>query len=275
MFLRLKANKWRQTGNVKLPTRLNQAEKLPSTRKQINSSSARSDYARHDSGPGVREAPSVIPQSYLQQMMLDYYHINVTVSEGKLIEIETITRGQSTAEDIASNMWLAERRKRITSSVTGLIAKRRRTTKVSNLVKTLLYNSFRGNAATTWGKIHEPAAREAYLLLKRTNSDKITTQPSGLVIHPSHNWLAASPDDLVNDPGAADPLGIVEYKNPYKFRDSTLSEAATQVKDFCLDHTLNLKHTHPYYYQIQAAMYCTGRKWCDFVVRTSIDIHVQ
>ena len=41
------------------------------------------------------------------------------------------------------------------------------------------------------------------------------------------------------------------------------------------DGTLTLKHTHAYYYQIHAAMFCTGRKWCDFVLRTSVDIHVE
>ena len=243
-----------------------------------NSSQAKRDYARHDDSPGVREAASDVPQAYLQGLMLDYYHANVLISDAKVIEIETMPRGQSTAEDIASNMWLAERRRRITSSVTKQIAKCRSSTKVANLVKTLLYNSFRGNAATTWGKLEEPAAREAYLQMKRSSSAEITTQLSGLVIHPSHHWLAASPDDLVYDPGSVDPLGIVEYKNPYKYRSSTLRDVATQATDFCLcikDGTITLKHTHAYYYRVQAAMFCTGRKWCDFVVRTSVDIHVE
>jgi hypothetical protein len=243
-----------------------------------NSAQARSDYARHDDGLGVREAASNMPQAYFEGLMLDFYQTNVSALDAKVREIEIATRGQSAADDMASNMWLAERRKRITSSVAGQIAKRRSTTKVANLVKTLLYNSFRGSTATTWGKLEEPAARDAYLQTKCNSSAQVTTQSSGLVIHPSHPWLAASPDDLVYDPGSVDPFGIAEYKNPYKFRSSTLRDAATQAKDFCLcvkDDTLTLKHSHAYYYQIQAAMSCTGRKWCDFVVRTSVDIHVE
>ena len=38
---------------------------------------------------------------------------------------------------------------------------------------------------------------------------------------------------------------------------------------------LSLKRTHNYFYQIQTAMLCTETKWCDFVVRTTVDLHVE
>ena len=55
-------------------------------------------------------------------------------------------------------------------------------------------------------------------------------------------------------------------------------DEANKCKDFCLkekDDCLKLKRTHQYYYQIQATMYCTKRKWCDFVVRTTVDLHKE
>ena len=107
-----------------------------------------------------------------------------------------------------------------------------------------------------------------YNLLKYTSSPGISTT-SGIVIQPSHHWLAASPDDLIHDPISADSLGVVEYINPYKFGYSTLLEAASNVKDFCSannDGSLSRKRSHVYYYQVQATMFCTQRKWCDFVV---------
>ena len=180
--------------------------------------------------------------------MLDYYRANVSVSEAKIVQVEQDTRGQGTASAVTGNLWLAERRVRITSSVTGTIAKRRSTTKVAPLVKTLLYSTFRGNIATQHGHEQEPATHKAYLVAKREASPGISTQPSGLVIHPTHHWLAASPDDLVTDPASPDPLGVVE--------------AASQAKDFCLscnDGSLSLKRSHSYYYQVQAAMFCTQR----------------
>ena len=90
---------------------------------------ARRDYARNDGGPGVQEVDSNVPQAYLQGLMLDYFRGNVSVTEAKIIDIEMVTRGQSTFNDVTTNLWLTERRKRITSSVTGTIAKRRTTTK--------------------------------------------------------------------------------------------------------------------------------------------------
>lgn len=97
---------------------------------------ARRDYARNDGGPGVQEVDSNVPQAYLQGLMLDYFRGNVSVTEAKIIDIEMVTRGQSTFNDVTTNLWLTERRKRITSSVTGTIAKHRTTTKVASLVKT-------------------------------------------------------------------------------------------------------------------------------------------
>ena len=178
---------------------------------------------------------------------------------------------------MTTNLWMTERRKRITASNIGTIAKRRTTTKVAALVKTLLYSKFRGNVATAYGHEQESATRTAYLHAK-AHATGITVHDSGLTIHPVNKWLAASPDGLVNDPTHPDPLSIVEYKNPYKFRNTSLIEAATEAKDFCLAYrngSLNLKKTHHYYYQVQATMFCTQRKWCDIVVRTSTDIHIE
>ena len=46
------------------------------------------------------------------------------------------------------------RRKRITASGVGPIAKRKPTTKVASKVKQLLYSKFHGNRATDWGLLH-------------------------------------------------------------------------------------------------------------------------
>ena len=210
--------------------------------------------------------------------MLDYYKANVCVSPTRRLEIESTTRSQGAADEMATNLWMAERRKRVTASVCGQIAKRRCTTKVANLVKTLLYSTFRGNSATEWGRHQEPETQQAYLLKKRLVSPHISVHNSGFVVHHSHHWLGASPDGLVNDPTSSDPDGIVEYKNPYSIRLLSLADAALQRKDFCLadkDGSLQFKRSHAYFYQIQATMFCTGRKWCDFVVSTTVDLHIE
>ena len=244
-----------------------------------NTVKARRDYARHDGGLDVRDVPQDVPATFLEDMMVDYYRAHVSVSVEKSLEIEGATKSQAAADDLASNRWKAERRKRVTGSKCGQIAKRRSTTKVANLVKSLLYTTFRGNTATQWGVDQEPDTELAYLQYKRLISPNITVVKSGFVIHPYHHWLGASPDGLVNDPTSTDPHGIVEYKNLYSVRNISLEEAATTKKtDFCLAEKkglLHLKRTHSYFYQIQATMYCTGRRWCDFVVRTIVSLHVE
>ncbi len=118
----------------------------------------------------------------------------------------------------------------------------------------------------------------AYLQAKVSSSPSIATQPSGLVIHLVYHWLAASPDDLAGErPCIIRPIGIAEHKNPYKFKSMSLIDAANQAKDVRLaynDGSLSLKRTHMYY-QVQATMFCTQRKWCDFVVRTSTELHIE
>ena len=100
---------------------------------------------------------------------------------------------------------------------------------------------------------------------------------SGLVIHPENHWPAASPDGLVTDPAAPDPTGIVKF---YRHRDITLRDAASEARDFCLrvntqTSSLRLKHSHHYYYHIQAAIFCARVKWWNFVLHTNVDLHIQ
>ena len=37
----------------------------------------------------------------------------------------------------------------------------------------------------------------------------------------------------------------------------------------------SLKMMHNYYYQMQIAMLCTNTQWCDFFLRTTIDVHCE
>ena len=173
---------------------------------------ARSDYSRHDDGPGVQEVGSVFPQAFFQGQILDYYRANVNVTDNRIVELERSMRGQGIATEIAGNLWLAEHHNRITLSVSGNIAERISTTKVAPLVYSIA--PFGGpslpNVVTCRSQPH------GSISAKCEASSGISTQPSGLVIHPTHHWLAASPDDLVTDPASSDPVGVVEYKNPFE-----------------------------------------------------------
>jgi putative phage-type endonuclease len=94
--------------------------------------------------------------------------------------------------------------------------------------------------AMRWGTEHEPYARAAYEVAKGILVDQV-----GLVIHPTIERGAASPDGLVG----AD--GLVEIKCP---------KTATHLSYLLADEV-------PSQYQPQMLwqMACTGRQWCDFV----------
>ena len=62
-------------------------------------------------------------------------------------------------------------------------------------------------------------------------------------------------------------------------RSQTLTEAS-EKSSFCLkqnkdNSSLQLKKNHDYFHLVQTQLYCTGRQWCDFVVRTDNDLHIE
>jgi len=95
------------------------------------------------------------------------------------------------------------------------------------------------NAEMQWGTENEPFARSAYEVAKDCMVDQV-----GLVLHPTIERAAASPDGLVAD-------GLLEVKCP---------KTATHLQYV-------LAGTVPAAYQPQMLwqMACTERKWCDFV----------
>ena len=85
-------------------------------------------------------------------MKTEYYQAHIVVDRETREDIENITRGQSASMDNkAEQLWYAERRKRVTASRAGGIAKMRKTTKRANRVKEMLYTKFRGNRDTIYG----------------------------------------------------------------------------------------------------------------------------
>ena len=105
---------------------------------------------------------------------------------------------------------------------------------------------FKGNWATEWGEQHEDTAREAYE--KQTGA---IVFPAEFYVHPEHPYLGASPDGRINR------TGLLEIKCPASKKIKTLDES-------------------PHYYaQVQLQLHCTSREWCDFVVWTPDDMHIE
>ena len=113
----------------------------------------------------------------------DFYARHVTVSATMAADIEKRTSRQAACHD-----WFAERRMRVTASAAKSIFKRR-SKDFTRLVREHLYGTFHGTAATRYGKRNESKALECL----QKHIPGLSVQPSGLVIHPSESWLAASP----------------------------------------------------------------------------------
>ena len=81
-------------------------------------------------------------------------------------------------------------------------------------------------------------ANEQIALLEYAVETGYWVDEVGLVVHPAHDWLAASPDGLVGD------SGLVEVKCPASIRSAP-----------------------PEYHhaQVQGQLEITGRAWCDYV----------
>ncbi len=129
----------------------------------------------------------------------------MAITQDEANKIEEETRDQA-----ENNLWMNERRKRITASKVGGIAKMKQSTKRSKKVQDLLYSSFRGNQATHYGSEKEETTRQQYMThQRRNNHPDLTTEKCGLFISKYDNWLAATPDDIVHDPSnAAHPSGL-------------------------------------------------------------------
>jgi hypothetical protein len=237
---------------------------------------ARKAYSRHDDGILPDESDNDVSPEHLDQLKTGFYNTKVVVTPEAANSIE-----RETIDQADNDLWITERRKRITASTSGGISKMKSTTKRSKKVQQLLYNTFRGNAATRYGSEKEYETRQKYITyMKQNGHSDLTVEDCGLFVSVDNPWLAGTPDGLVNDPGDDDPSGLVEIKNPYSARNLTLAEAV-KSSTFCLQQNkkdnddYTLKRRHDYYYQIQCQLYCTNRNWCDFVVRTDTEMHVE
>ena len=182
-------------------------------------------------------------------------------------------------DEAAHNVWKAERRLRITASIAGTIAKRWPSTQVGSTIHSMLYTRFTGNQVIRWGLSQEKATAEEYIQWKKQQgSPDISNTECGLIVPTTQPWIAATPDRFVGDPQALPSLGLVEFKNPHGCREQHISQAVHNRKLTYLSSSgdiIFLKHSDAYYYQIQVAIYCTNRRWCDFVMRTKVDLHVK
>ena len=136
------------------------------------------------------DVPGNLPCSQLQELSLAYYRNKILIDVHAMKRVELLTMNQGD-DDTATAIWKAERRLRITSSNVKSIDQRRPTTTAAPLVQRLLYNSFKGNAATRYGLAQERVSSIKYLewLKEKGSVGAAINCKCGLVISPTHPWL--------------------------------------------------------------------------------------
>ena len=136
--------------------------------------------------------------------------------------------------------WFAARKGRVTGSMVGAILGLDPNTSRAEAMRRMRGQSeFKGNIATEWGKMHEQEAKEDFEYVKN-----IPVFPASFVIHPTLDWLGASPDGYLGDDT------LIEIKCPYGLRNGGNFKTIDE---------------QPHYYaQMQIQMYCTGTEKCFF-----------
>ena len=174
-----------------------------------------------------------------------------------------------TSEQSSCARWYTERLCRLTASEFRLIANRREKNMLT-LVDQLLYSA---PPVTTgplkFGRDNEPIAVEKYKEYMHEHGHLVEVEKTGLHIHPSVSFLAASPDRLVLDPSCQPSRGLLEVKCMPSINGAP-SDYAGKEK-FCLrtaagESQCRLSKQHSFYYQTQGQLACTARTWCDFVI---------
>ena len=177
------------------------------------------------------------------------------LEDEQIEDIERATRGQSDSDE-----WFAHRAGRITSSRMKAACHSDPANPSLSLIKQICYpNLFRfSTQATKWGCDHESVARELYIKAMEEHED-FSCVISGLFIHEEYQFLAATPDGIINCNCCGS--GVLEVKCPFCTKDTD-----PDMANFLTDGSLQKKHQ--YYYQVQTQMFVCSLEYADFVVCT-------
>lgn len=152
--------------------------------------------------------------------------------------------------------WLKVRKHRITASNYGSAVGHNQYSNQNQLMKEMLWHSFKGNAATEWGTKYESKAADLYLrfMQQKYPGKKIELTFPGLIVSLEHPWAGSSPDGFVWIDGKL--VGGIEIKCPFRKR--------------------LYPYIPSYYYdQIQGSMGFLHMDWWDFIVWTPDQSQIQ
>ena len=188
------------------------------------------------------------------EQCVEFYNQNVKVSIHEIQAIEEKTKTQS-----ACNEWFHERRKRITASNIHAFIRAKSEKVLTELVRRLAYpHRELHTVAVQHGKKYELIAKQTY-----SAENNVQLENSGLHIHKTLNFIAASPDAIIKAVNNQ-VTEVLEIKCPFTAKhftcddfqkDCKLPASKRIIKYLYNDNgVLSLHKNHDYYYQLQIAL---------------------
>lgn len=205
-------------------------------------------------------------KSHMELMQISKI-INLSLDHEEVTRIEKATRNQSENEN-----WYIQRAGRITASKFKAVCKTNKATPSLSLIKSICYplKMTFNTKATLWGIKHEPIAVEEYKKqMEVENHDSFIVNEVGLLVSTIWPQFGASPDRLVFCECCLG--GCLEVKCPYSLHTGNIvdiNEYAASKASCLVDKggQLSLSKSHSYYFQVQAQIFVSQLRYCDFVI---------
>lgn len=178
----------------------------------------------------------------------------------------------------STNEWRDLRKERVTSSLFGRVAKRRKFDPASSMVKFVQnhlnpYRYLGDIESLAYGKLLENDGIKKY----QATYPHIQVKETGVWSNSNFPWMGGSPDGLIYDRNLEEE-GLLEIKCPVRGKNSNFAAIASQKGFYMVkgdDGKYRLNPKDEYYYQIQGCLNILNRNFCDFVVITNEDIYVE
>ena len=218
--------------------------------------------------------PEHLSKNYSELLTLAEIYLQDKVTPAMVDHLEQITRQQSRSKN-----WFLFRAGRITASRLKQVLHTDPHQPSLSLLKSVCYPEIHrfSSKATSWGCEHEKIALQTYTTRISALHEGLKVSNCGFFVSVENPYLGASPDALIDCTCCGQ--GTVEIKCPLCASETSLQEAADQRKHFCLnelsDGRFQLRRDHGYCYQCQMQIFVTGRLFCDFVVWTPNEMHIE
>lgn len=196
---------------------------------------------------------------------------NLSIEDSYINQVRELTWGQSN-----NLMWHYQRKGRLTASNFYSAFHYRGNSTENYIVKSILGKYQFTSKSVEYGKSQEPVARGKYIEYMSSRHPSFQCSETGIFVYKDFPYLAASPDGVTECKCCG--KGLLEIKCPFSFQNE-ISQVAMSKNSSCISahgkYELKKNLSSPYYVQMLGQMAIGNFSFCDFVLYTKKDIHVE